>query len=100
MCAKTIGSWLLIGVVTLFVSAPFSAAHAKLIKWVLDDVKWDVYDYTITDIPPVREAFSSAASGWFLYDAKTRKIGAWAIKEFTTPPTQFCLDSGFLEWFT
>ena len=55
MPAKTIVSWILIAVLCLVVSALFTAAHAKVVKWVFDDVKWDVYDYTTPDVPPVRD---------------------------------------------
>ena len=94
MRANTVVSWVLIGIVTLLVFAPLSVAHAKLIKWVLDDVKYDTYDYSdyTVDFPPTRRPVpTTTVSGWFLYDAETRVISKWDVFGFVNPPTAHCL---------
>ncbi len=80
MRAKSATTWLSLGLVIASALLPFSSAHAKAIKWVLDGIKWDNYELHAPPSMPYPLGYSSTATGWFLYDASGGTIGQWNIE--------------------
>jgi hypothetical protein len=92
MRIRTSNVWLLTGI--LFFSP--AMAHANLVKWSLDGVKWNNYQWFGDLDQPGEFVEARTATGWFLYDAQTHVLSDWQIDAgspgpFRRPPDPSCL---------
>src|SRR4249919_2657428 len=97
MRSKTSNAWLLTGIFWSCLFFSPAMAHANLVKWSLDGVKWNNYLWSgeIGDNPG-EFVEAGTATGWFLYDAQTHVLSDWQIDAgfpgpFRKPPDPSCL---------